>query len=435
MRGSVYKRCPCAVARNTKGERLACRKDHGSWVYVADVGLGENGKRRQERRGGFPTRMEAEQALAERLRAVREGRDAHDDRKTVGSFLQEWLDAKEAAGLRRTTARAYRQHLRDYLVPHLGHVRLRDLRPGHVQAMLRAIPRGGGPGPATIRRVHATLRSALTSALRQQYVATNAAANVELPAAPRPRVRPWEPAELGAFLDHAVADRLGALFEVMAATGLRRGEACGLRWSDVDLERSRLVVRQQLVQLADREAPDEPCDKCNRAHRGLSFGPPKTHSGEARVVDLDTATVGVVMAHRLAQDAERAVWREAYADHGLVFCRNNGDPLPLEAVTRRFRELSDAAGVRRVRLHDLRHGAASLRLAAGVDLAVVSKQLGHSSIGITSDTYSHLLEGVGRDAAERAAALVPRTPRDHYVTTPPESTGDRDEEREVIAGQ
>lgn len=226
-----------------------------------------------------------------------------------------------------------------------------------------------------------------------------------------------------AFLDHAATDRLGARFETMAAAGLRRGEACGLRWADVDLERARLVVRQQLVQLAARDAPDEPSPTCQRAHRGLSFGPPKTASGEARVVDLDQGPIGILLGHRLAQDDERTVRREAYADHGLVFCRENGDPLPLEAVTRRFGELCRSAGVRRARLHDLRHGAASLRLAAGVDLAVVSKQLGHSSIGITADTYSHLLEGVGREVAERAAALVPRTPRDHSVTTPPDPAG------------
>jgi integrase len=129
------------------------------------------------------------------------------------------------------------------------------------------------------------------------------------------------------------------LYEVMAATGLRRGEACGLRWTDVDLERGRLVVRKQVV-----------------IGHELRFGLPKTASGEARVVDLDDGTVGALLGHRLAQDAERAEWGPAYTDHGMVFAREDGTPLHPERVTKRFLRLVKEAGVRRVRLDDLRHG-------------------------------------------------------------------------------
>jgi integrase len=152
-------------------------------------------------------------------------------------------------------------------------------------------------------------------------------------------------------------------------------------------------VRQQLVDLGGR----------------VSFEPPKTTSG-ARRLELDSHTVGVLLDQRLRQDTQRDRWGDAHADHGLVFCREDGTPLAPDAVTKRFGAPCEAAGVRRVRLHDLRNGAASLRLAAGVELAIVSKILGHSSIAITNDTYAHLLDGVGRDAAERAAALVPRAP-------------------------
>ena len=135
------------------------------------------------------------------------------------------------------------------------------------------------------------------------------------------------------------------------------------------------------------------------------------------MVDLDDGTIGALLGHRLRQDAERDEWGDTYSDHGLVFARENGEPLHPETVTKRFAKLAEAAGLRPVRLHDLRHGQASLMLAAGVPLAVVTKRLGHSSVSITSDTYSHLLEGVGREAAERAAALVPRNRREHSVST------------------
>jgi integrase len=383
---------------------------------VADLGRGENGRRLQEKRSGFRTKSDAEQALASVVKSVREGTHAHDGQQTVGQFLPTWLETKIAAGLRPTTARSYGQHIRDHLVPHLGHLRLRDLRPGHVQAMLGKIS-SDTRGPSSVRRVHATLRSALGSAKRQQLVAFNAAADLELPAATRPKVRPWEPEQIGAFLDHSATDRLGSLFEVLVATGLRRGEAAGLRWADVDLLRARIVVRQQLVQLASGKEPH--CPSCSAIHKGHGFGPPKTSSGESRIVDLDAGTVGLLLALQLTQDAERTEWGSAYADHGLVFAREDGNPLRLDAVTKKFKELAAEAGMPALTLHGLRHTSASLMLAAGVEIGVVSKRFGHSSISITSDTYSHLIGNVSRDAATRAIALVPRNRRDQSVTNQP----------------
>jgi integrase len=148
----------------------------------------------------------------------------------------------------------------------------------------------------------------------------------------------------------------------------------------------------------------------------MLFAKPKTASGESRIVELDGQTTGLLLGHRLAQDAERDRLGDAYSEHGLVFAREDGTPLYGDEVTKRFGELCDTAGVRRVRLHDLRHGRASLLLAAGADIAVVSKILGHGSIGITSDTDAHLLEGVGKAATEAASALVPRAPKDSPQT-------------------
>ena len=419
MKGSVLKRCPCPVALDSRGRRKACRKPHGSWIFVADLGPDpRTGKRRQVRRSGFASQDAAQRALSDHLVALGSGSVPHDDRLTVAGYLTEWLESKAAAGTRPTTVRSYRQHVETYLVPHLGCIRLGDLSPVQVDRMLRAIsfdPAGCRTlSPATVRRVHATLRGALSSAKKHRLVRYNAAEDIELPREPRKQVRPWEAAELGLFLDYIADQRLGPLFEVMAMTGLRRGEACGLRWDDVDVQRGRLVVRQQIVQIGIAA----PCPYCLRVHRNFAFGAPKTASGENRVVDLDEQTIRVLTDHLGAQDAERVKWGSTWDEHGLVFCREDGSPLSPEIVTRLFGRLSANAGLRRVRLHDLRHGQASLLLAAGVPLAVVSKRLGHSSISLTSDTYSHLLEGVGREAAERSRNLVPRALRDHSVTSP-----------------
>jgi len=444
VNGSTFKRCSCPATYDARGRRKACSTRHGSWYYVAELDAGPGGARRQLKRGGFRTQADAAAALAEVLAEVEAGQYHDDGRMTVAAYLRGWLEDKLAAGLRPTTARSYRQHIEDYLVPYLGHHRLGDLRPVHVSRMLSDVAKSNATrarkiGPTTIRRVHATLRSALTDAVRHELVRRNAAKDARVPKAVRPKVHPWEPVELGAFLDHAAAHRLGSFFELVALAGLRRGEALGLRWSDVDLERGFLVVRQQVVQL-DADLDPEPCPSCGQAHRGLAFGAPKTASGEARRVDLGDRGIGTLLAHRLVQDAERAVLGVAYVDHGLVFARETGAPIAPESATKTFGRLVIEARLRPVRLHDLRHGRASLMLAAGVPLAVVSKMLGHLSITITSDTYSHLLEGVGRAAADAADALVPirRTApqlRDQSVTTTPLETTQRPRLEDESAGQ
>jgi integrase len=165
-------------------------------------------------------------------------------------------------------------------------------------------------------------------------VSFNAAKDIELPKVSRLKVRPWEPAELGAFLDHVASDRLGPLFGLIAATGLRRSEAVGLRWSDIDLERAELIVRQQVNALDGRQAA--PCPYRGGEHLGAVFGKPKTASGEDRSVELDDGALGVLLAHQLAQAAERASWGDAYGDHGLVFAREDGTPYRPEWITERF---------------------------------------------------------------------------------------------------
>jgi len=422
VKGSTLKRCTCPAKYNAKGARINCPKKHGSWSYIADVGVDEvTGKRKQIKRGGFATQDAAEVALTELLNRIRQGTYTPDSDITVGEWLQQWIAEREKAGrVRESTVTAYRSHITLYLVPKLGRVKLSDLRPGRVQKMVDELAEGDERGGSTVVRILATLRSALTTAVKRQLIGMNPASTklLELPEASRPKVTPWSPDELGTFLDSVAAHPLGALFEFIAASGLRRGEALGVRWSDVDLEAGVLVVRQQITQIQKKRIGAQPeCPVCGDRHAGVGYGKPKTRSGEDRVVELDSGVVGVLLVHRLAQDAERADWGDAYRDHGLVFARPGGDPLAPGDITELFAELADEAGLRHIRLHDLRHGHASLLLASGADMSLVSKRLGHSSITLTVDTYSHLLEGVGRQAAEKATALVPRKPRDQSVTS------------------
>ncbi|MCW2601690.1 MAG: Integrase [Frankiales bacterium] len=409
----VRKRCGCIGADGRElGDRCPdlSKSGHGTWLYRVDLGPGPdaNGiyqKRRPMYKSGFRTKREAQEAL-DRVRASKaDGATFGLSRLTVAQYLEAWLAEKvESGALAPATARSYRAHLDLYFVPMLGDRLLIELRAEHIAAMYAAIRAGNAArkkakkqevGPATIRRIHATLSSALNSAVKRRTIPYNPAVHVDLPKVSRPKVSPWQPAELGRFLDFAATDRLGAMFEVMAFAGLRRGEAVGLRWQDVDLSTGIITVRQQIVDVGGQ----------------LMVTKPKTASGEDRRVDIDGHTIGTLLEHQLRQDAERAIAGTAWADTGLVFTREDGTAYRPEHVTRHMQELAEQAGLSRKRLHDLRHGSASLQLAAGVPIAVVSKRMGHSSIAITNDTYSHLLEGVGRQAAEAAAAIVPRALR------------------------
>jgi integrase len=199
-----------------------------------------------------------------------------------------------------------------------------------------------------------------------------------------------DPAQTGRFLDSA-ADRLYPLYHLIAFRGLRRGEACGLHWTDLNLDAHTLTVRWQLLQYGWETGLDNP----------------KTDAS-ADTIALDTATAAVLADHQQRQHAERAAAGEDWSDTGLVFTTPTGQPLHPAAVTDQFTRLAAAADLPPIRLHDLRHGAATLTLAAGADLKIVSQLLRHSSITITADTYTSVLPQVPRDAAEKTAALVPR---------------------------
>lgn len=400
-RANVSKRCGC---RGPDGKQLgqSCPRlssaTHGSWQYVLDLprSPGEGSGRRQVKQGGFASQREA----AESLEARRQNGDGHlrGQSGTTGDYLTSWLAGQRQ--LRATTRRSYDGHMRLYLLPHLGLVPLDGLSRDHIEAMLGALTDGAGArgrriSPATLQRVHATLRAALNQAVRDGLLVRNVATHVRLPPVHRPRVVPWSADELGRFLDAVAGDRLSALYEILAFQGLRRGEALGLRWEDLDLASGSLAVRQQVV---------------DNGGALLIVPAPKTRSG-IRSLELGDGQVAALRRHRLAQQTEQQEAGPAWTHQDLVFCREDGRPLRPEYVTRHLQATAGAAGLPRRRLHDLRHGTASMLLSQGVSPPSVSKLLGHGSVTVTADFYAHLMPGEGRRATDLISSLVPRRVR------------------------
>ena len=408
--GSVYRRCGCRDESTGKllGRRCPGLRSplHGRWYFSAEL-PSPSGERRRVRKGGFAAREAAVAALAAVVSPV-----AAEPGLTTGEWLRRWVESR--VSLRASTRRGYAAHVRGYLVPYLGGIPLAALKAGDVQAMFTAIARdetalGHPVSAATLHRIHATLRAALNGAVRAGLIASNPGRWPELPRAARPRPQVWTPALAGRweregwrpavgvwtaaqtaeFLCQVRGHRLYALFHLVALRGLRRGEAAGLEWSDLDLDAGTLSVSGQLQQLGGR----------------LATAPPKSDAGR-RVIALDRTTVAALREHEARQEAERDAAGGRWTETGYVFTTLAGKPVGPDRLTRLFRKLVTDSGLPPVTLHGLRHGAATLALAAGADLKVVQDQLGHSTIVLTADTYTSVLPETASAAAERTATLL-----------------------------
>ena len=365
-----------------------------TWSYVLYLGRGPDGKKQQKWVGGFRTRREAEAALTEALERVRTGTWADPGRQTVGEYLEDWLTAVRPS-LRSSTATSYEHTLRKWVVPRIGHLRLGALSSAKLSALYGELLRSGrhdGKGGLSARSVaytHRIVTHALKDAVSWGLLARNPAAHVDPPRVARPEMQVWTQKEVQRFLASVADDRLYALWTVLLATGLRRGEALGLRWDDVDLDRRRLSI-QRAVTVVDYE---------------IVVSEPKTARGR-RSVSIDPTTAAVLVAHRKRQIEERLAWGPAWQDSRYVFTTEDGRVLHPQRVTQVFKRLASEAGLPPIRLHGLRHTAATLALTAGIHPKVVSERLGHATVGITLDTYSHVGEGLQEEAATRVAGLI-----------------------------
>jgi integrase len=359
---------------------------------VVDVGPDPaSGRRRQRTKGGFATKREAERALREVVGTLDEGTYVAPDPQTLGEWLDRWLDTM-APKIRESTLRDYRNGLRR-VKDRLGKVPLQSLRPLDLEQFYASLLKegrryGGGLAPKTVRNIHIALRRSLADAHRYGLVSRNVATLVKPPAPVRAELSTWTAADVREFLAAVEDDRLMPAYRLLVSTGMRRGEVLGLRWSDVDLGKARLTVNRSLTVVDQRLVWSSP--KTPRSRRSLS---------------LDPETVAVLRAHRARQAKEKLVAGPAWTDDDLVFCNEFGEPLHPNRFTRSFRTAVGQAGVRPIRLHDLRHTWATLALQAGVHPKVVSERLGHATTSITLDIYSHVQPELDAQAASTVAQL------------------------------
>ncbi len=372
------------------------KKRGTSWYYWVELERGPDGQRRQKSRGGFKTRKDAERAFAELRDEVRRGAYVEPSKLSLNRFLEEEWFPSIGASVRATTLRNYGDLYEAYVKPTLGRTQLVNITParlnGYYTELLASGRRAsdGGLSPKTVRNVHSMLHKALTDAVRWGHLSRNPVSLAAPPKPARPEMKVWSPEQLRIFVEFTRNDRLAAAWLLFVTTGMRRGEVLGLAWENVDFVNARLAVVQSLNVVN---------------YHDVRLVQPKTAKGR-RSIALDPSTIAALQAHRVQQLEERLQWGEAWFPSDLMFTRENGTTIHPQRMTSWFEQLARDAALPKIRLHDLRHSYATAALAAGVPAKVMSERLGHASVMITLDTYSHILPSMQEDAANSVAKLI-----------------------------
>jgi len=373
-------------------------KRGNSWAFVVELPTDPmTGKRRQKWHSGYRTRKEAERARVEKLAEIQTGAYIATSKETLASYIPEWLQAI-ATTIRPATLHSYERNLRLHVLPRVGALPLVKIDAGVLNGLYSHLLTSGrrdgrgGLSPRTVRYIHTILHRALKDAVRWGRLLRNPADAADPPragASASPEIVTWEAADLRRFLEAAEGDRLYAAFLLIATTGMRRGEALGVRWGDIDFEDGRAAIRQTVVAV----------------NHQVQLGTPKTAKSR-RSVALDKGTVAALRAHRQRQLEERMLMGPGFADHDLVFCKVTGEPLHPERFSREFDRRVERWGLSPLTIHGLRHTWATLALKAGIHPKLVQERLGHANVGITLDIYSHATPAMESEAAETVAGVV-----------------------------
>jgi integrase len=354
------------------------------WLVRIFQGRDENGKRRYVNKTIRGTKKNAESYLTAKLRDKDLGINIEPAAESLNKYLDKWLDTAAKPRLRTRSFDDYTSLLKRYVRDPLGAIRLSDLRPVHIQRLYRSM-QDNGLSPRVIRYTHAVLSSALKQAVKWEMLFRNPAAVVDLPRLARKEMRAMTPDEASAFLAAVRDIRMSALFTFALTTGMRPQEYLALKWSDVNLNKGTATVRRAIVWSQKKGV-------------GWHFDEPKT-SRSRRTIPLPASTVKALIELRRRQGEERLRVGSECQDHGLVFTTKFGNPIDIPTLTKQwFKPALVRAELPVFRLYDLRHTHATLLLSNGENPKVASERLGHSTIVLTLDTYSHVLPDMQEEA-------------------------------------
>lgn len=359
------------------------RASDGRWVAALSL---PNGKRKSLY---AKTRKEAAEKLKAAMRDQDDGLDLSAGRLTVAQFLDKWLSASVRPSVKVKTYEGYESIVRVRVTPRIGRKPLAMVTALDLQALYTDLA-ASGLSPRSVHHTHRCLHRAFDQAVRWGMIARNPCDGATAPRAERAEMRVLTPEHVNIFLAATADHPMHALYVLAITSGMRAGELLGLKWGDLDLDAGQLTVRRALQQQNDA---------------GLVFVTPKS-ARSRRTIVLSQRGINAIRIHRDRQTFLRRQLGDEWQDRDLVFASATGGPLDPSWQRQVFYSQLDAAGLPRVRFHDLRHTAATLLLSQGVHPKVVSDMLGHSTIGLTLDTYSHLLPAMHQQAAAAMDAIL-----------------------------
>jgi len=377
----------------SRREGSITQRSKGSWQIRFYGPPDANGRQKQVNETVHGLRKDAERALRERLAAIENGGFVAKDKETVSQFLARWLETYVTTNTRLRTQHGYRGYVKRYIGPTIGSVPLQSLTASQVQGVYAGMLERG-LSTTTVVQLHRIFKEALSHAVKWGVLVRNVADAVSPPKIQRKQMEMWSLDTIHQFLDLADQGRFGDVHRFAVHTGLRRSEICGLKWESVDLTGRRLSVVNTLQRITGHGMhEDQP--KTNRSRRSVALAP--------ETVDLLHGVRG--------RQIERSLdYGPLWQNTGYAFTQIDGSPVAPDMISKDFCLLVRKHGLPHLTFHGLRHANATLAMTAGVNPKVVSETLGHSTVGLTLDLYSHVTPNMQEEAAQAVANLLRRPP-------------------------
>lgn len=385
MKGSIVERGA------DKGKKNGKRK---TFCVVIDAGRDENGKRIQKWFSGFKTKTEAEKALPELLLKIQNGMYFDNKKMTVGEFIDYWLEHYAKENVKDSTYERYTYLCKD-IKTYLGNIKLDKLRPVHIQSFYTQLKKR--VSGSTALKVHRVLHLAFKHAVKWQMLSINWTDSVEAPRAPKPNLSIWNLTTAKEFFEKTKQETIYLAVVLAFMTGMREGEIAALSWSSVDFEKKKITVCNGL--------------RRNKETNSLDLKSPKTEDSK-RNISLDDDTIELLKSYKAIQQINRIIFGSEYHPSDYVCTWEDGRPLDPMYICKRFHKLVRRHNMPVIRFHDLRHSHSCMLLEEGINIKVISERLGHSTINVTLDIYSHVTENMQKEAAETLKSLVAK----HNIT-------------------
>ncbi len=386
-----------ARRRGNNEGTISKRKD-GRWCAAITTGYDDEGRQNRQFYYG-KTRQEVADKLNQAVHRLSTGTYVEPNKITVGQWVDTWLNEYKKPSVRPTTYESYEYLTRVHIIPSIGHITLKDLRPEQLQKLYNdklckgRTDNSGGLSARTVRYIHIIIHEALSQAVKNNLIVRNVSELTTLPKQSKKEMRVLTLEEQSRFLDTLEDDRLRAAYILALATGIREGELMALRWQDVDLKEGLIKINRSIKRVKN-------FDRNTTVKTKLIFQEPKTNAGK-RTIPLPFSVIGELEAHKKRQLLEKMEARKVYTDNDLVFCNEIGNPTEPATIAQKFYKLIKKAGIDKANFHALRHTYATRLLEANEHPKVVQEILGHSDISMTLNTYSHVMPEIKKAAAQK----------------------------------